>query len=143
MTHDDKCKNLFRFLEKSYKETITLLIFSRDYFENKGRIDKLQLSREDSIAYTLAMSTVTTQLTSVLGWLLMCKAVEQGELTLEDIRRDEFRMAEFEAEYSHNDSIYATLNETVHQLLQKSSLLHSRIKRMENSIMSDLEKNIT
>ena len=120
---------------------MALLIFSRDYFEQNGKTDKILLSKDDSIAYTLAMSTITTQLTSVTGWLLMCRAVQEGEVAIDDLADEDFRMPEFNLNVDASDSCFANLNKTVKDLLRRSCSLYNRIKRMENSISSKLAQN--
>lgn len=132
--------NLFNFLKKSYDEAINLTAFSRDYFNARGRLDKMKLSKEESIIYTLAMSTITTQLTSVLGWLLMCRAVQEGEVKMEDLRNEDFRMPEFELGVDDPSSCFANLQPPVSEILKKSSSLYNRVKRMEQSIQHMLTK---
>lgn len=133
--------NIFRFTKNSYNEALSLLIFSRDYFNQKGRIDKLNLSGEDSIIYTIAMSTITTQLTSSISWLLMCKAVEKGEISIDELKSDDFCMPEYESHLDLDNSCFSVLNETVLDLLTKSSNMYNRIKRMENSVRKMLEED--
>ena len=41
--------SVFKFTQRSYNEALSLLVYSRDYFSTKGRLDKLKLSSEDSI----------------------------------------------------------------------------------------------
>lgn len=136
--HSDT-NNVFMFTRKSYNEALSLLIFSRDYFNKKGKIDKMNLSMEDSLVYTIAMSTITTQLTSVLGWLLTCRAVENGEVSMSELKSDDFRMPEYESHTDIDNSYFASLNGTVKELLIKSSNMYNRIKRLENSVSKYLE----
>ncbi len=137
----DAESNIFNFLKKSYDETMKLMAFSRDYFSTRGHIEKSKLSTEDSLAYTLAMSTITTQLTSVMSWLLMCRAVQEGEITTEELKDDEFRMAEYDLNFEEG-SCFANLDNTIKELFKRSSSLYNRVKRMENSIVKRLgQKN--
>lgn len=131
--------NLFNFLSKSYNEAVYLITFSRNYFTERGKADKLNLSREDSLVYTLAMSTITTQLSSVLSWLLVCRAVQEGEVKLNDLKSEDFRMPEFDLNID-DDSCFSSLNGTVREMLKRSSSLYNRIKRMENSIQEKFLK---
>lgn len=139
MKKNNNTNNIFMFTRKSYNEALSLLISSRDYFNKKGKIDKIGLSTEDSIVYTIAMSTITTQLTSSLGWLLTCKAVEKGELCVSELKSDDFRMPQYESHADIENSYFAPLNETVKELLIKSSNMYNRIKRLENSVSKYLE----
>jgi hypothetical protein len=135
--------NIFKFLEKSYKESLYLLNFARDYFSPHGAINQLQLSREDSLIYTLAMSTITSQLTSVFSWLLLCRAVQNGEVKIEDLKNDNFRMPDFDLIFKDENSRFLILNETVKTLLNRSCALYTRIKRIETSIQLSLSSRET
>jgi hypothetical protein len=135
-----RSQNIFKFLQKSYNESLGLLNFAHEYFSVRGKEDKLKMSKEDSLIYTLAMSTITTQLTSVFSWLLLCKAVESGEIKLEDLKSEDFRMAEFNLDLNDKSSCFAILNEPVSILLKQSSSLYNRVKRMENSIQQSLRE---
>lgn len=137
--NSQKKRNLFRFLEKSYDENLNLLVFARDYFNGNSDKEKSLLSQEDKLIYTLAMSTITTQLTSTLSWLMVCRAVQSGELELEDVKNEDFRMPEFDFGFDDSSSKYSRLNDTMKELLKRSSSLYNRIKRMENSIRADLD----
>lgn len=130
--------NIFKFLRKNYDETMALLVLSRNYFQARGQIDRLQLSREETLIYTLAMSTITTQLTSVLSWLLSCRAVQAGEIQLKELATDTFRMPEFHLSYDETDSCFHVLNKPVREMLTRSSQLYNRIKRLENTIQQNL-----
>jgi hypothetical protein len=133
-------KNIFKFLEKSYKENVYLLNIARDYFSPNGGINKLNLTREESLIYTLAMSTITSQLTSSFSWLLICRAIQNGEVKIEDLQNENFRMPEFDLIFKDEYERFAILNDTVKALLNRSSELYKRVKRVENSIQLYLSK---
>ncbi len=130
--------NVFRFLQKSYDEAFELLIYAHDYLSREGRNDKILLSKEEQLTYTLAASTITTQLTSVMSWLLTCKAVEAGEITSEQIENTDFNMPEFNLGIYETDSCFATLSTRMKDLFSKSSSLYNRVKRLETSIKRQL-----
>jgi regulator of CtrA degradation len=135
--------NVFKFTQKSYNETLSLLSFSRDYFSTNGRLDKLNLSSEDSILYTIAMSKITTQLTGVLSWLLMCKAIESGEVKIQELSKEDFSMPATAEQIKIDNSRFINLNSTVKELLKKSSNIYNRIKRLENSVHEMMESQNT
>lgn len=142
-TDAESAKNtVFRFLQKSYDEAFSLLVFTRDYFAVHGRTDKLLLPREEQLVYTLTLSTITTQLTSVMSWLLLCKAVEAGEISAQEMDCESFKMPVFTPEVSYDDSCFAVLNQTSKDLLYKSYSLYNRIKRMEESVREHLMEEV-
>jgi len=131
---DMKGMEVFRFLKTSYDEALLLLVLSRDYFAIQGRKDKQKLSKDQQLIYTLASSTITTQLTSVMSWLLLCRAMQEGELTLEQLQEEKFAMPEINPGVTESDSCFSTLSAPVKELLAKSSNLYNRMKRMESSV---------
>ena len=134
----DQRKNLFTFLKSNYDETLSLLIQSRDYFQQQGMVDRSTLDPKDSLAYMMVMSTITSQLTGVFSWLLVCKALQDGEITLEDAVREEFRLLEIDTILDENDPVYSMLNEQVAHLLRESTRLYLRIQRIENSFVQSI-----
>ena len=134
-------KEIFKFLDKSYREALSLTRTSRDYYNSKGRIDKMKLSFDQSLAYTMAMSTITAKLTSSLGWLLVCKALENGEVSFHEINPDVYKLQQFDTLASYDDPRYTTLPENVQDMLKKSHFLYERMQRMEKSIIGSLESS--
>jgi regulator of CtrA degradation len=135
-------RTIFRFLQKSYDEAFSLLVFSRDYFAVHGKTDKLLLPKDQQLIYTLTLSTITTQLTSVMSWLLLCKAVENGEISSQQMHEDDFSMPVFAPSLDCNDSCFAILTQTAQELLQKSHGLYTRVKRMEEPVREHLLETV-
>lgn len=131
-------KDIFRFLRKSYDETFALLIYARDYFGTMGKNDKARLSKKDQMIYTLAVSTITSQLTSVMSWLLFCRAIENGEVSADKIDDELFSIEELNFSVNSTDECFAILNKPSREILVKSHNLYDRIKRMEDSVREHL-----
>lgn len=134
--------NIFRFTQKSYNEALSLLVYSRDYFNTRGRVDKLNLSSEDSILYTIAMSKITTQLTGVLSWLLMCKAIESGEIKMQELSKRDFCIPGNDSSFEIDDLNFFHLNSTIKELLKKSNNMYQRIKRLEKSFHTMMDEEV-
>lgn len=127
-------KNNFIFLEKTYKETVNMLQISRDYFVANGQRERNALGIQQSVLYTLAMSAITTQLTSTMGWLLACKAVQEGDISIEDLSKEKFRLQQCSLTIDCSDPVYAHLSSPILNMLQKSESLYKRVMRLEQSI---------
>lgn len=131
-------KDVFRFLKKSYDEALELLVYARDYFEKNGHREIELLGRNDQLIYTLAISTVTTQLTSVMSWLMMCRAIENGEIKARKISREIFCVPEYNLGVHEKDACFKPLSKASRDILAKSCNLYNRIKRMEDSVREHL-----
>lgn len=125
----------FTFLQKSYDETVELLAAVTEYFKRYGKRDRFGLTQHERIVYTVAMSTITVQLTSVLSWLLAQKAVEKGEITAVEARSERYRLQHIEGyTREEEDTVFEILNNPIPQMLKRSAALYGRIKRLEQSM---------
>jgi hypothetical protein len=129
----------FRFLEKDYNRTVELLTMARNYFQLHGHLDKSRLPMGERLHYTLAMSTITTQLSSVMAWLMLWKAVEQGEVTLEKAGMENFRLSEATSSLHERPEIQMVIPKPVQMLLAQSEQLYARIKRLDDRIQGKLD----
>ena len=73
---------LAAFIDKAYQEASDLLVEARDYVAGRSSAPADQaLSPADRLRLTQALSRVTRQLTEVMAWLLVQKAVAAGQIT--------------------------------------------------------------
>jgi hypothetical protein len=130
--------NIFRFLRKNYDEALSLLVYARDHFSSNGAREKMLLSPQDQLIYTLAVSTVTTQLTSIMSWLMFCRAIENGEISPTKIDNKLFSIPEYSLGVQDSDSCFKILSKSTREILTKSFNIYQRIKRMEDSVKEHL-----
>ena len=71
------------FVERAYEETYDLLVSLRDYLSGPMREEAGALANGDQLQLTYQLSRVTRQLTDVMAWLMLQKAVAARELTSE------------------------------------------------------------
>lgn len=69
-----------------YKEGMTLIEDVARYLDGPGRLDCGRLSREASVLYTTESMRLTTRLMQLASWLLLQRAVNEGEITPENAR---------------------------------------------------------
>lgn len=72
---------LAAFIDKAYQEASDLLVEVRDYVAGQSPAADQAPSPADRLRLTQALSRVTRQLTEVMAWLLVQKAVAAGEIT--------------------------------------------------------------
>ena len=73
---------LAAFIDKAYQEASDLLVEARDYVAGRSSEPADQApAPADRLRLTQALSRVTRQLTEVMAWLLVQKAVAAGEIT--------------------------------------------------------------
>ncbi|MBT5051502.1 MAG: DUF1465 family protein [Rhodospirillaceae bacterium] len=72
------------FVQRAYDDTYSLLVAMRDYVSGPSSADSAELDPSDRLRLTHELSRVTRQLTDVMAWLMVQKAVEAGEISEED-----------------------------------------------------------
>jgi len=71
-----------------YKEGMALIEEVASYLDGDGRDDSRLLSREASLVYATESMRLTTRLMQLASWLLLQRAVNEGEITKENARTE-------------------------------------------------------
>ena len=71
-----------------YKEGMALIEDVASYLDGDGRTDSRLLSREASFVYATESMRLTTRLMQLASWLLLQRAVNEGEITKENARAE-------------------------------------------------------
>lgn len=72
------------FVQRAYDDTYALLVAMRDYVSGPSSADSTELDPSDRLRLTHELSRVTRQLTDVMAWLMVQKAVAAGEISEEE-----------------------------------------------------------
>ncbi len=80
--------------ENIFREGMELVERTAAYLDGKGRHDSRNLPQPVSISYATESMRLTTRLLEVASWLLVQRALKQGEITLEEAhaRREKVRL---------------------------------------------------
>jgi regulator of CtrA degradation len=71
-----------------YKEGMSLIEEVAAYLDGDGRLESRGLPREGSFVYATESMRLTTRLMQLASWLLLQRAVNEGELTAENARAE-------------------------------------------------------
>ena len=72
------------FVQRAYDDTYALLLAMRDYVSGQSSEDANQLEPQDRMRLSLELSRVTRQITEIMAWLMIQKAIAAGEITAEE-----------------------------------------------------------
>jgi len=117
-----------RLIDSLYTEAMLLADEARAYFDEAGRDDRQMLEPFARVGFACESLKVTTRIMHIVAWLLTQKAVETGEVKSAGGRRPERRLGHA------NDSdllVVAQLPEAAARLINSSTDLYSRIKRLD------------
>jgi regulator of CtrA degradation len=78
--------------QRVFQEGMNLVEDTANYLDGPGRRDARLLDRHGAIAYATESMRLTTRLMQMASWLLLQRAVSQGELTLDSARSEKHRI---------------------------------------------------
>lgn len=108
------------------------------YLDNGGRQAAKELARDDAMTYAGVSMRLTTRLMQIASWLLVLRAVRDGEMTEEEARDEKYRMGPAESvDRSQRD--LDVLPEQLVELIAETDTLYSRIKRLDTDLFRSAE----
>jgi regulator of CtrA degradation len=84
--------------ERTFKEGMALVEETAAYLDGPGRAASKRLSRAAALAYAGESMRLTTRLMQVASWLLVQRAVRDGEIPLIEAGSEKYRLISREAQ---------------------------------------------
>jgi regulator of CtrA degradation len=104
------------------------------YLDGPGRQQSRALSRPVALAYATESMRLTTRLMQIASWLLLRRAVAEGELTSTQAASDKHRVRLTRQELSCEPEMMARLPQEFVDLCGKSLRLQARVLHLDRSI---------
>ncbi|MBW8881870.1 MAG: DUF1465 family protein [Asticcacaulis sp.] len=122
--------------DRTFREGMALVEETAAYLDGDGRRDSRLLSREDALVYAGESMRLTTRLMQIASWLLVQRAVREGDMDPKDACDDKYRIAPLAA-----DAMAAplALPGGLLSLLERSNRLYDRISHMDRRMFIDAE----
>jgi len=119
------------YLNKTYNETMALLIEARNYVAYREPIEQRSLPFHTRLQVSYESLRVTSRLTQVMAWLLASRAVHAGEITTEQLTSEQFALSggTICSDASGPDNM--DLPHGLRSLLFRSHQLYQRVARLE------------
>ncbi|MEM8935451.1 MAG: DUF1465 family protein [Pseudomonadota bacterium] len=77
---------------RAFREGMALVEETANYLDGDGREESQRLNREGSLSYASASMRLTTQLMQIASWLLVMRAVREGEISLTEAADPKYRI---------------------------------------------------
>jgi regulator of CtrA degradation len=115
--------------DRTFQEGMDLVEETAAYLDGAGRQDSKLLSRSAALAYAAESMRLTTRLMQVASWLLVQRAVREGDMAAESALDASYRLAaEASAEvFAEADALPPPLAE----LLTRSERLFDRVRHLD------------
>lgn len=118
--------------ERTFQEGMDLVEETAAYLDGGGRQESKLLSRNAALAYAGESMRLTTQLMQVASWLLVQRAVREGEMKAEAAGESRYRLAEDIG--SANTTTEAPIEDlpiSLVHLCERSERLFERVRRLD------------
>ena len=126
---------------KTFREGMDMVEETAAYLDGPGRQDSKLLGRNDALVYASQSMRLTTRLMQVASWLLVQRALKEGEMTSAEARQEKYRLVSEDQgdEDTQPLKTYAkALPALLLDLLARSESLYERIVRLDRSLYGSI-----
>ena len=118
--------------ERTFDEGMGLVEECARYLDGRGRDESRTLPRKAALVYAGESMRVTTRLMQAASWLLIQRAVQEGDMTVEDAASDRYRLGAREICMGKREEGISELPRKLLELLERSESLYRRIARLDD-----------
>lgn len=127
--------------ERTFNEGMGLVEECARYLDGRGREESRALPRKAALVYAGESMRVTTRLMQAASWLLIQRAVQEGDMTAEDAASDRYRLGAREICMGRREDGIGELPRKLVDLLNRSESLYRRISRFDEILFRQPEIN--
>ena len=120
-----------------FREGMALLEQTADYLDGPGREASRSLSRLGSLAYATESMKLTTRLMQVASWLLLQRAVNDGEMSPGQAAEEKGKVRLEQPEDQERSTAYDELPEAICVLIDRSLRLQSRVRHLDQQLTAE------
>ena len=124
--------------DRTFEEGMSLVEECARYLDGRGRDESRALPRKASVIYAGESMRVTTRLMQAASWLLVQRAVQEGDMSPEDAASDRYRLGAREICFGRREDSLGELPEKLVDLLERSESLYRRIARFDDIFFRDI-----
>jgi regulator of CtrA degradation len=135
--HKLAASNSFKML---FKEGMALVEEAASYLDGAGRVESRQLLRPTALAYATESMRLTTRLMQVASWLLLQRAVNEGEMTLAQAATEKHRVRLSRQDVGCAPELFEELPERLRDLSLRSVRLQARVIHLDRCLFATQEE---
>lgn len=113
---------------RTFADGMELVEETAAYLDGAGRRDSKLLSKPEALAYASASMRLTTRLMQVASWLLVQRAVREGDMAAADACDERYRIA---ADRPAEEGASADLPPALAELCERAERLYGRIAYLD------------
>ena len=116
-----------------FREGMALVEETAAYLDGPGRQESKKLERSAALAYATESMRLTTRLMQLASWLLLHRAVKEGEMTLAQANKEKTKVKLSAGEPGDPETV-KLLPEKLRNLIDKSKKLNDQVRRLDANI---------
>ena len=116
--------------DRTFQEGMELVEETAAYLDGAGRQESKRLTRQGALSYAGESMRLTTRLMQVASWLLVQRAVREGNMEALHACEDRYRLAQEVAPAAGVDDVIG-LPPALAQLLTRSERLYDRVMHLD------------
>jgi len=120
--------------ERIYREGMTLVERAAVYLDGPGREASRHFDKDVTLAYAGESMRMTTRLMQVAAWLLVRKAVQEGEMTAADARAQKYKLGARKVCTAPRMEASEHLPVSLLDLINASERAYAQIARIEEEL---------
>lgn len=126
------------FFDRTYDEALALTVEARDYVAQDHDFDLQRGNLGDRLYLSCETMRLTSRMTYIMSWIFFQRAVHEGEIGPEEVRRDECRLGGADICLDHDPDVVDVLPAHLRDLMERSLKLYQRIARLDEMLDRDL-----
>jgi regulator of CtrA degradation len=123
--------------ERTFKEGMAMVEETAAYLDGPGRAASKRLSRAAALAYAGESMRLTTRLMQVASWLLVQRAVRDGEIAMAEAASEKYRLISREPQPAPAFAGADELPEALKALIIRGAAIYERVRRLDETMFSD------
>ncbi|HEY1310762.1 MAG TPA: DUF1465 family protein [Pseudolabrys sp.] len=123
-----------------FRDGMALVEETATYLDGPGRQESKNLGRAAALAYATESMRLTTRLMQLASWLLLHRAVKEGEMSLSQASKEKSKVKLSAADFHDPDNL-ESLPAALRELIERSHKLQSKVRRLDTNIHASLAPN--
>jgi regulator of CtrA degradation len=120
-----------------FRDGMALVEETASYLDGAGRTESKKLERSAALVYATESMRLTTRLMQVASWLLVQRAVREGDMAPEAAQNASYRLAAETYDAADRPGAIEPLPGTLAELLGRSERLFERVRHLDARMYAD------
>lgn len=121
---------------RTYDETLDLIVEARNYMVHTRPSGRRARRSSDNLRFNCEALRVTSRLTQVMAWLMLQRAVQDGEISAQEACDEKNRLSGQSVCLDESGEDDGDIPPGLRSLLTRSLSLYKRISRLEEMVVA-------